>query len=192
MNIDIHLNKNNHVTLKKLCRRLFVDFKSIKVKGGDVIFKKKWYYFKKMHMSVVDLVFLHIPKGINELYQDNSLNPIFEYNKSLNAAVRYFGVETKGEDIIQFLQYAVDNMDMSISLNKEFEEVPISLKEKEEIYVEETYTTRKNLVDSITYFYNLTTEVIQKVRSKLDIVYNAESAYDLPRIRGPDMALLSA
>ena len=191
MKIDIHLNKFNRRTLRKLCIRLFVNFDYVKVNKKTVIFKRKWYSLKKTRMQVVDLVLLSIPQAINDLYEEYEFNPPFTYAKDLHSAVEYFGIKTMGKgDFIQFLQYQIDNVDMSINLNENYDATPITLQEQEEVIMEESYATNKIFHDTLTYFYNIITDVISKIQPRLRIVHRStESACNSPPIRGPSIAL---
>ena len=190
MEVDIHLNKCNRSTLIKLSRRLFNNFKHIKIVKRTIILKKRWYSLEKTCIPVVDLVLLHIPHAINERHREYNVEAVFEESINLHSAVEYFGVKSIGENIIDFLKYQLDDLELSVDLNEEFDPDPILLEEKEDIYVEETYATKKIFTDSITYFYNSITEIICDLKPRLEIVYiSTESACNSPPIRAPNIAL---
>ena len=119
MKVDIYLHKRNRSALVKLCKRLFTNFNYVKVSEKTVIFKTKWYSLEKISMTVVDLVFLRIPYAINERHEECEIKPIFKENVDLHSAVEYFGVKSLEGDIISFLKYNLDQLEISISLNEE-------------------------------------------------------------------------
>jgi len=198
MKVDIHLrSKRNRSTLVKLCRRLLPDYKIIRIRKKEVILKTRWYSFEKTRISVVDLVLLHIPQLINDLYEENGYDAVYDYEDSLGAAVEYFGVHVIGVDLIQSLQYQLDNMDMSGMLNDYYNAEPALLEIREVPHVEETYATKKIFNDSILHYYNLITDVIKEIHPNLKVVYmNTKSACNSPPIRSPSeypiVTLLSA
>ena len=188
MKVDIHLNKKNRSALVKLCKRLFTNHKKITISRRTVTLKRRWYSLEKTRMQVVDLVLLNIPFLINELYEENDSNPPFCYADNLGAAVEYFGVKAIGQDIIQFLQYQLDNLDMSTLLNEEYDAEPSLLKEQEEIIVEETFATKKAFSESVTYFHNVITNLISEIQYTLSSGYiDTESACNSPPIRAPGL-----
>jgi hypothetical protein len=186
MKVDIHLTKRNRSTLVKLCKRLYSHFNYVKMTKKTITFKRKWWSLEKESMQVVDLVLLYLPQAINDLYEEYEFSMPFRHVNTLAEAVEYFGVKVVGSDIIQMLQYQLDNLDMSATLLDEYEEEPVLLKEQEEIVVKETYATKKAIDDTFDYFYNLMTDVIKRIHPKLKVVYmNTESACNSPPIRAP-------
>lgn len=186
MNIDIKLSKRNRFTLIKLCKRLFRDYKRITISKRTIYLKRRWYSLNKIRIQVVDLVLLRLPQAINDLYEEKDLLPVFNYTDNIASAVEYFEEQ---EDIIQYLQYQIDDLDMSMSLNETCPGKPILLKEKEKIIVEETYATKTIFIDSVTYYYNLITDVIAEIKPHIEIVHiNTESACNSPPIRAPGYA----
>jgi hypothetical protein len=185
--IDIRLHKSNRKLIKRLVSRLLGDYKYVKIEKKTVTIKRRWYSLKKRKVQVVDLVLLHIPYAINELYEENGLDPIFESNEDLGRAVEYFGTKEINDDFIQFLQYQIDNLDMSVSLIQNYDSEPILLKEQEEPEeVKETYTTKRLFIDAIEHFHFIITDIINEVQPKLKVVYiNTESACNSPPIRAP-------
>jgi len=194
--VDIHLTKRNRRTLLKLCRRVFVNYEKIIISKRTITLKRKWYSLDKTRMQVVDLVLLHLPHAINNLYKEYELGSPFDYGDSLGAAVEYFGVKSVGGDLIQFLQSHVDTLDMTVALNEGYSADPILLETLEEPCVIESHATKKAFSDSIVHFYNLMTDVITKIQPKLEVVYtNTESSCNSPPIRAPGeqhVTLLSA
>ena len=187
MNIEINLSKKNRRTLVKLCLRLFSDFKKIKISKRTVILKRRWYSLANISVQVVDLVLLQIPHLINELYEEYELEPIFDHSDDLGTAVEYFTGEC--DDIIQHLQYQIDNLDISMELEENFVAEPRLLQNEEPVEFEESYATRKVFKESIEYFYNLITSVMDEIPRNLEVVYRrTESACNSPPIRAPGYA----
>ena len=79
----------------------------------------------------------HPQVQLGNLIEEYEFEAPFKYADTLGAAVEYFGVKGIGTDLIQSLQYQVDNLDMSVSLNENYTAKPILLKAQEDIHVEE-------------------------------------------------------
>jgi hypothetical protein len=117
------------------------------------------------------------------------LLPVFNYTDNLASAVEYFENQLNSEDIIQFLQYQVDDLDMSVSLNENYDAEPTLLKKEEIIIVEETYATKTVFTDAISYYADLVTDVIERIQQYMKTVQlDTESACNSPPIRAPGYA----
>jgi len=177
MHVNIHLGKRNVKTLKALCKRLFTNYKKIIVSKKTVLFKKRWYSLHGISIPIVDLVLLDIPKAINNLYEEYELTVPFEYHENINDAVLYFGVKSIGEDFIQFLQYQVDNMNMSLVLNESYNPEPIRENPLELIEIKEHKELKKQFALEIEELFSLT-DVLCKAfyHNKSQVYHHTESS----------------
>ena len=189
MKIDINLSRKNRFTLSNLCKRLLGDFKKVKISKKTIILKRRWYSTHKITVQLVDLVLLQIPQAINELYEEYNMGTVFDYADTIENAVEYFARECETEDIIQYLQYQIDNLDMSMALNESFSSKPSLLKEKEQACLKESHATKQVFEEAVEYFNNLITEVIEDMILPLKVVHRStESACNSPPIRAPGYA----
>jgi len=187
--IDINLSKANRKALKFMCLRLFSDFKKIKISKRTVTLKKRWYSMHKNHVQVVNLILLQIPQAINELYYSRELEMPFETTMDLANAVGYFEELLEGEDIIQYLKYQIDDLDMSYALNRDYSAIPILSEEEKVVERGESYTTRKIFNDAVQYFNETIASVIEEIKSAPRVVYiNTEQSRKMPPIRAPGYA----
>lgn len=189
MKVDINLSKSNRKALIFICLRLFSNFKKIKISKRTVIFKRRWYSLHTGSAQIVNVVLLQIPQAINELYEKHELDPIFEEIGDLHQAVGYFRELLNGEDIIQYLKYQIDNLDMSVALNENYSAVPI-LSEREEVVERgESKATSKIFEEALQYFDDIITSVIYDIKRAPRVVYmNTGQSCNSPPIRAPGYA----
>ena len=179
------MSKRNRKTLKYMIKRLFSDYKKIKVTKRIVYLKRRWYSLTRLRMQVVDLVLLQIPHAINNLCKENGYDVIIEESYDLASAVEHFEGQ---QDIIQYLQYQINDLDMSIALNDNYSAEPCILKRQVYNAIKEIRITKKIFTSSISYYMNIITDVIEEIKSNVKVVYmNTESACNSPPIRAPGL-----
>jgi|SRR6056297_700783 len=180
MSINIKFSRKEKKKLKKITLALFTNFKRFKVKKDHIILKKRIWSINYVKIHVAELVFMELPRKLNEFCDKSDHEYVLPNFPSTSEAHEFF------EDIsnpIDYIYQEYKSVILSNSVVNEFKEEPLTMRERQTKKIKESKIIKKVIADFVDDYIQNATKVIESFESKLKVAYiSTNSAQRAPPI----------